>query len=148
MRPLGLTLLEVLGTLGILALVLAPALPASRGLLTAYRAEGDAALVEGFLREARAEALRCSHPVAVALGEGRVVLCLDGDMDGTCDPASAPLAQGSLWGGPEGTPPSLAFNALGQPVGGARVVRLKGGREVCLASGGAAHRLAPGGRCE
>lgn len=90
MRPLGLTLLEVLGTLGILALVLALALPASGGLLIAYRAEGDAALVEGFLREARAEALRRSHPVAVALGEGRVVLCLDGDMDGTCDPASAP----------------------------------------------------------
>lgn len=132
MRPLGLTLLEVLGTLGVLALVPTLALPASMGLLTAYRAEREGWFTGG--RVSMNEQLQLygarlhgdagytlnSRSIDICLPEGGSVVCrplsqtpeavrkalISGGLDArTCNPSNNPL----LCQGGSPFPPSAPY---------------------------------------
>lgn len=144
------SLLEVLGILGILGLLALLSLPLAGRLLASYRLEADALRLEALLREARAEAVRRSLPLALVLEGGEAKLCRDADMDGACDDGFSPLAREGLASAPPSGRAVALLNALGQPLAATELsLRLgEGERKICLSQGGASYRLPPGGRCE
>jgi len=147
----GLTLLELLVVLGLLGVL---AGLAYRSSLLAHRERAALAELHAILRQARAEAIRRADWVAVNLLEGRLVLCLDSNGNGRCEPGERvlrrwdPRAYGASLELYPGFQAGLRYNALGQLNTGGRLVLRVGGRATALCLGLAGRvREVRGERC-
>lgn len=137
----GLTLLEFLITLGLLALLL---LLAYRETLPTRQEEALVAEIRSLLQRARTEAIRRGNWVAVQVQGEELISCLDAQGNGHCD-AHDPILQqvqprpyGAQLRLFSGTQPGLRYNALGQLNTGGRVeVRIgQRTRTLCLSLAG------------
>lgn len=115
----GFTLVELIVTLAIVAVMLLITVPGFLHIEQRRKLEGTAEQTAALLRKARYDAIRLSRPVEVALNVSQRVLFIDRDGDQTFDPeetlaGSVPLPRGVEPGGPVGdADPVDGFSDLG-----------------------------------
>jgi type IV fimbrial biogenesis protein FimT len=103
-RQRGVTMVELMTTIAIAAVLLGSAAPSFVDSIRANRAVSAAQQMTGLLREARSEAMSrnvpvivcpsadgvaCVAPVRTSSWAGRTIVCRDGDGDGACDASTS-----------------------------------------------------------
>ncbi len=126
-RPAGFTLIELMVTLSVLAILLTIGIPNLQMFIQNSRLESQSASLMGDLNYARSEAVRLGSPVALcasadgatcsgaAVWETGWVVFNDRNTDGVVDPAELLRAAPALGGGNtlRAARPLVRFNALG-----------------------------------